>query len=357
MTTTAAADTRKRVALRTFDLMATGTLADFAEALGPDFFNHEQRDEPPETRGPGPDETYGVARWLRAAYGPLSWEPHEVVAEGDLAVVHCTMRGRHTGPFVAYDAEGRVAEAFAPTGRSFATTQSHWLRFEGAQAIEHWANRDDMGTAKQLGWVPPTPGYLLRCALAKRRARREAAPPRRAEERPFGPYAGEVDATKRRVLDALDAMRGAPLETFERLYHPDAYNREQIAEPPDTRGRGPATFQATSRWLHEGFADLDWVVHRIVVEGDLAAVHVTMTGRHVAPFVAYDANARVEAVFPPTGRRFAATQTHWMRLADDGRVIEHWANRDDLGMAMQLGWVPPTPGYLVRMALAKRRAA
>jgi len=26
--------------------------------------------------------------------------------------------------------------------------------------------------AKQLAWVPPTPAYLLRMALAKRRARR-----------------------------------------------------------------------------------------------------------------------------------------------------------------------------------------
>ncbi|MBA2552761.1 MAG: hypothetical protein H0V10_03500 [Geodermatophilaceae bacterium] len=40
----------------------------------------------------------------------------------------------------------------------------------------------------------------------------------------------------------------------------------------------------------------------------------------------------------------------------DGKVIEHWANRDDLGTSMQLGWTPPTPWYLVRMLLATRRA-
>ena len=38
------------------------------------------------------------------------------------------------------------------------------------------------------------------------------------------------------------------------------------------------------------------------------------------------------------------------------QVIEHWANRDDLD-AKQLGWVPPTPIYLVRMMLAERRGA
>jgi hypothetical protein len=40
----------------------------------------------------------------------------------------------------------------------------------------------------------------------------------------------------------------------------------------------------------------------------------------------------------------------------DGLILEHWANRDDMGMAMQLGWLPPTPVFLVRMTLAKRRA-
>ena len=59
--------------------------------------------------------------------------------------------------------------------------------------------------------------------------------------------------------------------------------------------------------------------------------------------------------FPPRGRTFTITQTHWFRMRD-GRVAEHWANRDDLGMGQQLGWNPPTPLYLVRMLLATRRA-
>jgi hypothetical protein len=48
--------------------------------------------------------------------------------------------------------------------------------------------------------------------------------------------------------------------------------------------------------------------------------------------------------------------SHWFRLAD-GTIIEHWANRDDLAMAQQLGWIPPSPRYLVRMALARRNAS
>jgi len=59
--------------------------------------------------------------------------------------------------------------------------------------------------------------------------------------------------------------------------------------------------------------------------------------------------------FPAKGRTFASTQTHWFRVAD-GKVIEHWANRDDLGTATQLGWIPPSPLYAIKMMLATRKA-
>jgi hypothetical protein len=52
---------------------------------------------------------------------------------------------------------------------------------------------------------------------------------------------------------------------------------------------------------------------------------------------------------PPTGREFAVTQTHRFRTRD-GMVAEHWANRGDLAMARQAGWVPSSPGFLLRAA-------
>ena len=93
----------------------------------------------------------------------------------------------------------------------------------------------------------------------------------------------------------------------------------------------------------------------MLAEGDLVAVNSTMLGRHVGLFVLYTEEGAVDAAFPPTGNAFAMTQSHWFRLGD-GRITEHWANRDDLGHAQQVGWLPPSPPYLVRMALAKRRA-
>jgi hypothetical protein len=92
--------------------------------------------------------------------------------------------------------------------------------------------------------------------------------------------------------------------------------------------------------------------------GGISAVHtfdgVKLYGRQVAPWTVYTPEGTVDSVFPPTQRVFAMTQSHY-RL-EDGRIREHWANRDDLGMARQLGWLPPTPVFATRMLLAKRRA-
>lgn len=154
---------------------------------------------------------------------------------------------------------------------------------------------------------------------------------------------------------SFEIMESGDLADFEELVHPEGFNYEQFDEPPDTRGRGPLAWHATALWLRRAFADLTWNVHHVIAAGDVVAFHCTMSGRHVGPFVAYDEDAQVDEVFPPTGKTFAITQTHWFRVAD-GQVLEHWANRDDLGMAKQLGWVPPTPAYLLRMALGRRRA-
>ena len=161
--------------VESMQIMATGTMDDFERIVHPRAVNREAAAEPPATRVPGPAGFYATALWLRAAFADLAFEVHDAVADGDLVVVHNTMSGRHTGPFVVYGPDGGVAQVMPPTGKTFATTQTHWLRLRDGRVIEHWANRDDIGTAKQLGWVPPSPGYLLRMWRAKRAARRAEA--------------------------------------------------------------------------------------------------------------------------------------------------------------------------------------
>ncbi|GAB2685845.1 ester cyclase [Kribbella swartbergensis] len=155
------------------------------------------------------------------------------------------------------------------------------------------------------------------------------------------------------AVRAIRIMADGDRADFDAVVHPDAVNREDDVEPPECRVGGPAGFYATALWLRTAFADLAYEIHHVVADGNLVAVNSTMSGRHVAPFAVYTPDG-VDTVFPATGKTFAITQSHWLRV-QDGKVIEHWANRDDLGQARQLGWVPPTPAYLFRMARAKSR--
>jgi len=119
---------------------------------------------------------------------------------------------------------------------------------------------------------------------------------------------------------------------------PTMVNDEAMAEPPAARVPGVAGARATYDWLHGAYEDLHWTIHNLVAEGDWVVAQTTMSGRQVGPFVVYTPDGEVGRVFPATGRSFAATQTHWFRIAD-GQLTEHHANRDDMGQALQLGWM------------------
>jgi len=67
-----------------------------------------------------------------------------------------------------------------------------------------------------------------------------------------------------------------------------------------------------------------------IAEDDKVVARVTMHGRHLGEFLGRQ----------PTGKEFAAKQIHIWRI-QEGKVIEHWSVRDDLGQALQLGLLAP----------------
>jgi ketosteroid isomerase-like protein len=135
----------------------------------------------------------------------------------------------------------------------------------------------------------------------------------------------------------------------------DYVNHRSAHEPLPARGRGPQALLATATWLRRAFSEIHYDVHEVAVAGDRAIAWVTMHARDSGPFVVHDSpDGTVTDVFPATGRGFATRQVHWFRIAD-GRIAEHDAVRDDLGMSQQAGWIPPRPWYVVRMLAARRR--
>jgi predicted ester cyclase len=102
----------------------------------------------------------------------------------------------------------------------------------------------------------------------------------------------------------------------------------QSAEVQETvsRRNGPEHMRATAHWLLSAFPDLHFTIQQMVAEGDLVAVRCTMQGTHQGPFQG----------LVPTGKRVNGTRTDIFRVVN-GKVVEHWANRDDLAMFFQLG--------------------
>ena len=85
-------------------------------------------------------------------------------------------------------------------------------------------------------------------------------------------------------------------------------------------------------WLFSVFPDHRFDIEDAVAEGATVAVRGNCSGTHQGELMG----------ILPTGKRFAAQQSHWFRVVD-GKITEHWAVRDDLGMLQQLG-VMPTQG-------------
>jgi predicted ester cyclase len=177
MPRTVTRDENVKVAHAAIDGVINGTLADLIAVVHPDATNREASAEPPATRGRGPHAFHATGEWLREAFSDLVWTTEHSTAENDMVVTYGTMSGRHTGNFVVWRPDRTVERAFVPTGKAFTVRQAHFQRLHDGLVIEHWAVRDDQGMAMQAGWIPPSPGFLIRCALATRTARRAASAP------------------------------------------------------------------------------------------------------------------------------------------------------------------------------------
>ncbi len=76
-------------------------------------------------------------------------------------------------------------------------------------------------------------------------------------------------------------------------------------------------------------------IHEMIGEGEWVAVRTTCEGVHaIEPPI--PVNGGIFVGTPPTGRTYTVQHIHFFRVVG-GKIVEHWANRDDLGAARQLG--------------------
>ena len=113
--------------------------------VAPDFVDHEA---PPGTPG-GPEGYAGTARWMRSVWTNAKWDIVDGFAKGDRACLRVVFSGRHDRDFMGVPATGKDVEV----------QHIHIYRISDGQVREHWAVRDEMELARQLGaWTKPRPG-------------------------------------------------------------------------------------------------------------------------------------------------------------------------------------------------------
>ena len=118
------------------------------------------------------------------------------------------------------------------------------------------------------------------------------------------------------------------LELADELIAPGCIDHGADTGPPRAGGtpRGPEGMKAVVGWLRGAFPDLSYEIHDAFGDGDRVAVRCTARGTHAGEFLGRAA----------TRRSFAIEQIHVFRV-EDGRIAEHWACRDDVGLMHQLG--------------------
>jgi steroid delta-isomerase-like uncharacterized protein len=86
------------------------------------------------------------------------------------------------------------------------------------------------------------------------------------------------------------------------------------------------------------FPDAKNEIVDIAAEGDGVVVRTKVSGTHKGTG-RLPVNGGLLVGVPPTGKHYEIQHIHWFKLRD-GKIVAHWANRDDLGMMQQLGLLP-----------------
>ena len=137
-----------------------------------------------------------------------------------------------------------------------------------------------------------------------------------------------LEHNKRAAVESFRVIETVDAALAERIIATDFINREaqDNADQSERSVRGPAGFLATARWLCSTFSDLRFMEIETIGEDDRVVVVATMTGRHTGDFLG----------MPATGKPIRQRQFHLFRFRA-GKIVEHLAQRDDLGLRRQIG--------------------
>ncbi len=123
------------------------------------------------------------------------------------------------------------------------------------------------------------------------------------------------------VREALALLASDDAARVEEIVHPDYRDHTLHA-----LARGAECFEVLRRRLRRAFADIELIPADVIVDDNRVAVRLRFRGLHVAPYAGLE----------PCCRTVEMDEIHIWRL-EDGRLVEHWACRDDRAALSQMG--------------------
>ena len=148
--------------------------------------------------------------------------------------------------------------------------------------------------------------------------------------------AADPSAVVRRHLDLLN--RGDWREAAE-LFAPDV--RHHLGNWPGGQEgivQGRQALMDNMRDIFTTFPDWKREIVDLVADGESVVVRCRVSGTHRGKGTKRVLGGLLVGV-EPTGKRIEVQHIHWYRVRD-GKITDHFANRDDLGMTQQLGFLP-----------------
>jgi steroid delta-isomerase-like uncharacterized protein len=116
------------------------------------------------------------------------------------------------------------------------------------------------------------------------------------------------------------------LAIADEIIAPD-YVRHDPGDP--FPARGPEDVKRIVTMLRTMLPDLNIEIEAMVAEGDMVVTRYTATATDTIGYMA----------MAPTGKKIHTTAMQFFRF-ENGKVVESWAVRDDLGTLRQLGHLP-----------------
>jgi predicted ester cyclase len=100
--------------------------------------------------------------------------------------------------------------------------------------------------------------------------------------------------------------------------------------PGDEHNRGTDSIKARRDAVRGAFSDMHVTIDHLIVEGDMAAARLHLSGKHTGEFMG----------IPPTGKHVTLTMHDLFRFEGD-KIAEMWVELDRLAFFEQLGVMPP----------------